>query len=182
VSACAAAGFVVGLIGAGSTNNDWDSLGWLVVSTLLGGVAGVGVCAALTVWLVQRPGPHNGQTVGKQCLSIRVVRAGAGGGAAEIGVAWAVLREILAKGLLVGIASSVVSATLGFVDAEIVGLLIAAAIWYGPAFFDEQHRALHDRLCGTRVVDAPKVPAPPAAATANTPPPAADEGLWPAPS
>ena len=180
MSACAAAGFVVGLIGAGSTNNDWDSLGWLVVSTLLGGMAGAGVWAALTVWLVQRRGPHNGQTVGKQCLAIRVVRAEAGGGAGEIGRGWAILREILAKGLLVGIASSLVSATLGLVDAEIVGLLIAAAIWYGPAFFDEQHRALHDRLCGTRVVDAPKAITPPAAATASTPPPAADEGLWPA--
>ena len=83
----------------------------------------------------------------------------------------AVLREILAKGLLIGITSSVVSGFLGFVDGGSIGFLVAIAVWYGPALVDDEQRALHDRMLDTRVVDAK---APVATAPVST-----DE-LWPA--
>ena len=58
---------------------------------------------------------------------------------------------------------------LGFVDAGLIGLLVAVAVWYGPAFADDQRRALHDRLLNTRVVDA-----------GPTRRAASDDELWPA--
>src|SRR5207253_2554061 len=125
------------------------------------------VWLALTVWLVRRPGPRNGQSIGKQLIGIRVVRADH----REIGVGWALLREFLAKVVLVGFTSSLVSTFTGFLDVGLIGGLVAIAVWYGPALFDEQRRGLHDHMCDTRVVDADQ-PAP-----GTTP--AADDDLWP---
>ncbi len=92
----------------------------------------------------------------------------------EIGVGVALLREIVAKVVLIGITSSVISGLLGFFDAGLIGGLVAVAIWYGPAFADEQRRGLHDRLSGTRVIVADSATAPAA--------PSADDELWPAPA
>lgn len=170
-SAGAAVGFGVGLIGAGSDDSDgWEALGWVLAGTLLGFVAGAAVWVALTVWLVQRPGARNGQTVGKQCFGIRAARVDGD----AIGVGWGLVREIVAKGMLLAFTSSVVSALFGFFDGGLVGALVAVAVWYGPAFADDERRALHDRLCSTRVVVAPRAGDP------ATPPPAGDD-LWPAP-
>lgn len=173
VGACGAAGFGVGLLGAGDSDADgWEALGWVVVGTVLGAMAGFVFWLALTIWLVRRPGSRNGQTLGKQLTGIRVARADR----REIGVGWATLREFVAKGVLVGITSSLLSTLMGFFDIGLIGALAAIAIWYGPAFFDEQRRGLHDRICDTRVIDADQTsqPAPP--------PPPADDDLWPAPA
>ena len=75
-------------------------------------------------------------------------------GGAPLGVGWVVLREILAKGVLIFVTSSLVSGLLGFVDGGSIGILVAVAVWYGPAFVDDERRALHDRMLDTRVVDA----------------------------
>jgi uncharacterized RDD family membrane protein YckC len=172
IGACGVAGFGVGLLGAGGSDADgWEALGWILVGTILGAMAGVAAWLALTIWLVRRPGARNGQTLGKQMIGIRVVRADR----REIGVGWALLRELLAKWVLVGMTSSLISTMMGFFDVGLIGALAAVAIWYGPAFFDEQRRALHDRICDTRVVDAHQIQSAP-------PPPTADEDLWPAPA
>jgi uncharacterized RDD family membrane protein YckC len=170
ICAFTAIGFGVGLAAAGGSSGDdgWEALGWVLLGTGAGLVTGVVVWTVLTVWLVRRPGTHNGQTLGKQTLRIRAVRAG--GGEIEIGIA--LLREILVKGMLIGFTSSLVSTLLGFIDAGVVGALVAVGVWYGPALFDEQRRALHDRMCATRVVLARRRAAPAA-------PLGADE-LWPA--
>jgi uncharacterized RDD family membrane protein YckC len=173
VGICGTAGFVVGLAigGANSSSDDdgWEELGWILFGSLLGLALGVLLWLVVTVWLVRRPGQHNGQTIGKQLLGIRVMR----GDGREINAGWAFMREILAKALLVAITSSVISGLLGFIDGGAIGALVAIAVWYGPAFFDDEHRGLHDRLCDTRVVLAARQPAPPV-------PAAADEDLWPA--
>jgi len=172
MAAGGAAGFGVGVIGAGGTDADgWDALGWVLAGTVLGAMAGFAIWVVLTVWLARRPGARNGQTAGKQMVGIRVVRAGGG----EIDVGWALLREVLAKFVLVGMTSSLVSGLLGFFDGGLLGILIAGAIWYGPAFADEQRRALHDRLCNTHVVDAAQQPRALDPASA-----APDHDLWPA--
>ena len=171
IAACGGAGFGVGLIGAGGADAEgWETLGWILLGTLLGAMAGVALWLALTVWLVRRPGARNGQSLGKQLVGIRVVRADR----REIGIGWALLREFVAKLILVGITSSIVSTFLGFFDLGVIGGIVAIAVWYGPALFDEQRRGLHDHMCDTRVVDAHQ-PAP-------APPPAADDDLWPAPA
>ncbi len=169
-----AIGFGVGLIGADvtgdadSSEEGWEVLGWLLIGTFVGVVVGIVVAVVLAVWLVRRPGTHNGQTLGKQILGIREVRAGGG----EIGLGLAVLRELAAKWILIWVVASMISAVLGFVDVGLIGLLVGAAIWYVPAFFDDERRALHDRLCGTRVVVAAAQPDPPAVSS--------NDDLWPA--
>ncbi len=104
----------------------------------------------LTVWLVRRPGHRNGQTLGKQIVGIRVVRQDR----TEVGVGVGLLREIVCKWLLIWVVSGLVSGLLGFFDGGSIGFLVAFAIWYVPAFVDDQRRALHDRMCSTRVVAA----------------------------
>jgi uncharacterized RDD family membrane protein YckC len=90
--ACGAGGFGVGLLGAGGSDSDgWETLGWILVGTVVGAMAGVAIWLALTVWLVRRPGARNGQSVGKQMIGIRVVRADR----RPIGVGWALLRDDL---------------------------------------------------------------------------------------
>lgn len=169
VGGFSAAGFAIGFAGGGGSDNDdgWEQLGWILLGTVVGFLVGAVCWLVLTVWLVRRPLARNGQTIGKQLVGIRAVRADG----APIGVGWALLREILAKGLLVGITSSFISAFLGFFDGGLIGFVIAIAVWYGPALADDQRRALHDRLLDTRVIDAKH--------RAAAAPPPADE-LWPA--
>jgi uncharacterized RDD family membrane protein YckC len=179
VGICGTVGFLIGLGigGANGTSDDgWEELGWILLGSLVGLAIGMVVWLVLVVGLMRRPGVHNGQTIGKQMLGIRVMRAGGG----DIGAGWAFMREILVKGLLVAITSSAISALLGFADGGAIGALGAIALWYGPAFFDDERRGLHDRLCDTRVVLAARQPAAPAAPAAPATPAAADEDLWPA--
>ncbi len=117
---------------------------------VVGGLLGFAGWIVMTVWLVRRPGACNGQTLGKEAVGIRVVRADH----KPVGVGTALLREVLTKWMLILIAASLISWVLGFFDAGTIGLLVAVAVWYGTAFADDQCRALHDRMCSTRVVAA----------------------------
>jgi uncharacterized RDD family membrane protein YckC len=170
VGAAGVAGFFVGLAAAGdsggSEGEDWEALGWVLLGSLVGLLVGVVGWLALTVWLVQRPGSRNGQTLGKQALGIRAARASR----EPIGVGTALAREILAKGLLIAITSALISGVLGFVDGGSIGVLVAIAVWYGPAFVDDEHRTLHDRMLDTRVIDAKRRASPVAIP--------ADDDLW----
>jgi uncharacterized RDD family membrane protein YckC len=79
----------------------------------------------------------NGQTLGRMATGIRVVRAGG----EPMTFGFAALREIAVKGLLVGIAGNVTFGLAGILDV----------LW---PLWDEQHRALHDMVVNTRVVEA----------------------------
>lgn len=169
VAAAGAVGFGVGLAlanGADSSDDGWETLGWLLVSTFLGLLVGIVLWLVLVVWLVRRPGARNGQTLGKQIVGIRAVCADGAG----IGVGRALVREALAKGVLVGLTSSAISGLLGFLDGGAIGILVALLVSYGPAFADDRRRTLHDRLVDTRVIDAQRGPGAM---------PAGDEPLWP---
>jgi len=149
IGACGAVGLGLGLAaGGGDSRDGWEELGFILLGGLGGLIIGGLLWLVLTVVLVCRSGPHNGQTLGKQTVGIQAVRADGG----EIAIATALLREILAKGLLVAFTSSLISGLLGFFDLGIIGAVAAIGVWYGPAFFDDEHRGLHDRLCSTLVV------------------------------
>jgi uncharacterized RDD family membrane protein YckC len=173
VVACGAAGFVAGIAIAGgseSASDGWDELGWILAGAILGAIVGVLLWLVLVVSLVRRSGPRNGQTFGKQIVGIRAIRADH----QPIAAGQALLREAVAKWLLIAVTSAAVSWVLGYADAGLVGLVAGVIVWYGPAFADVQHRALHDRLLDTRVIDAKR-------GSAAAPVVAADD-LWPAAS
>ena len=173
VGAFCVVGLLAGLAAAAATDSNgeyegWEELGYVLLGTLVGVLAGVVFWVGLSVWLVRRKGRRNGQTLGKQMVGIRIVRADR----AEVEFGLALLREFAAKWLLIWVVSAGISALLGFFDGGSIGFLLAVAIFYGPAFFDDQRRALHDRMCYTRVVVA--APGPPVPVV-----PAGDD-LWPA--
>jgi uncharacterized RDD family membrane protein YckC len=85
--------------------------------------------------LMARDGAGNGQTWGKQMMSIRVVRDTG----QPMGFGWAALREIGVKGVLLGIASSIIPFIPWFLN------------YFWP-LWDDQNRALHDMICSTHVV------------------------------
>jgi len=173
IGAGATTGFVVGLGGAATTDgadsgsDGWEELGWILLGTFVGAIVGVLCAIALAVALAQRHGPRNGQTIGKQIAGIRAVRVDH----REVGFGFALLRELVAKWLPIWIVASLVSSVMGFADGGVVGFAVAVAIWYVPACFDGERRALHDRMCSTRVVRA---------TARSAPAPAAADDLWPA--
>jgi uncharacterized RDD family membrane protein YckC len=77
----------------------------------------------------------NGKTLGRMATGIRVVRANG----QPMTLAWAALREVAVKALLVGIVSSV---TFG------LGYLLDV-LW---PLWDDENRALHDFVVDTRTV------------------------------
>lgn len=79
----------------------------------------------------------NGQTVGRMATGIRVIRVDG----QRMDFAWAALREVVVKGLLFG--------TVGSFFLNIPTLL--DYLW---PLWDEENRALHDMVVGTRVVRA----------------------------
>lgn len=167
VAAFGYAGSVVGFFGANGSASDWrEALDWVAYGALVGFLAGIAAWSALTVWLMRRPGAHNGQTLGKQTLGIRVEHPGGG----AIGGLRALAREVLARGVLVWLTAAALG---GFLVVGMLGFAVACAAWYAPALFDDERRALHDRVAGTRVVAS-------SAVAANAP--ATDVHLWPAPT
>jgi len=89
--------------------------------------------------LLRREGRHNGQTWGKQALSIRVVRDSG----APVDLGTALLREVVAK--------LVILSALRFVP--IVGGF-ASLVWYLWPLWDSSNRAPHDMIARTHVVKA----------------------------
>ncbi len=86
---------------------------------------------------MMRGGEHNGQTPGKQIVGIRVVREGR----EPFGYGYALLRELVVKGLLIGTVGS-------------LSLYIPVLLDYLWPLWDEENRALRDMVASTRVVEA----------------------------
>ncbi len=89
--------------------------------------------------LLRREGRHNGQTWGKQALSIRVVRDSG----APVDLGTGLLREVVAKLLILG--------ALGYVP--IVGGF-AWLVWDLWPLWDKSNRAPHDMIARTHVLKA----------------------------
>jgi uncharacterized RDD family membrane protein YckC len=126
---------IAGAIGAddGSDASVWVWVGSAIVSTLVFALIAM-IYAPATM---ARDGAHNGQTWGKQLVGIRVVRDGG-----EPETFWqAALREVICKGLAVGIASSIIPFIPWFLN------------YFWP-LWDDENRALHDIACSTHVVEA----------------------------
>jgi uncharacterized RDD family membrane protein YckC len=104
----------------------------------------VGVVVGILIFAIIMPlyGPFlmartNGQTLGKMALGIRVARANG----ARVDFWWSVLREVVVKGILLGVAGSLTGGIAYLVD------------WLWP-LFDSEERALHDYLVDSRVINA----------------------------
>src|SRR4051812_9277949 len=108
-----------------------------IVTAIVGFLAYLVAALLYAPFLMARDGRGNGQTWGKQILGIRVVRDGG----EPMGFGFAALREILVKGLLVGIASSIIPFIPWFLDN----------FW---PLWDDENRALHDMVVSTHVVGA----------------------------
>jgi len=106
-----------------------------VVTAIVGFVAYLVAAFCYAPLLMMRDGPHNGQTLGKQALNITVVR----NTGQPMSFGWAALREIVLKGLAVGIASSIIP-------------LIPWLLNYLWPLWDDENRALHDMAAQTHVV------------------------------
>src|SRR6476646_1119404 len=105
-------------------------------------IAGLAYLASALLYaplLLRREGRHNGQTWGKQALSIRVIHDS--GAAVDLGTA--LLREVVVK--------LVILSALGFVP--IVGSF-ASLVWYLWPLWDASNRAPHDMIAHTHVVKA----------------------------
>jgi uncharacterized RDD family membrane protein YckC len=87
--------------------------------------------------LMMRQGQHNGQTWGKQVVGIQAVRDN--GQPFTFGSA--ALREVVLKGLAVGIASSIIPILPWFLN------------FFWP-LWDDENRALHDMAASTHVIKA----------------------------
>jgi len=137
VPAAALAIVVFGSVGAAFSAD--DEFG--VVTLILGLIAYVGVLFAAVILyaplLMRRPGQRNGQTWGKQLAGIRVVRTNG----VPMDFTHSAIREALVKGLGLGFASSIIPFIPYLLDA----------LW---PLWDDEHRAIHDMVVGTRVVDA----------------------------
>ena len=109
----------------------------VILYTILLLVAVIAVNMLYAGLTMRRPGARNGQTLGKQALGIRVVRM-----SGDPQTFWsATLREVAIKTLIFGGAG-------GFLFG------IPTLLDYLWPLWDDQRRALHDMLAGTRVVVA----------------------------
>jgi uncharacterized RDD family membrane protein YckC len=120
------------LIVAGLDDPEW----WETVTAIILYV--VVMAAVLLLYaplLMMRKGEHNGQTLGKQALRITVVRDNG----EELGFGYSALREVVVKGLAVGIASSIIPLVPYLLDN----------LW---PLWDDENRALHDMAVQTHVV------------------------------
>jgi uncharacterized RDD family membrane protein YckC len=114
----------------------------------LGLLAGVVIAILYGAFFMQRDGEHNGQTPGKQWVGIRVVRVHG----EPMGWGWSLLREVVLKGLALGMASTIASG-LTFFLLGIGGIAPYLADYLWP-LWDDQNRAIHDMVAETRVVRA----------------------------
>jgi uncharacterized RDD family membrane protein YckC len=120
------------LIVAGLDDPSW----WEVVGAIVLYVIVMGAVLLLYApLLMMRTGAHNGQTLGKQLIGITVVRDNG----QQMGFGWSAYREVVLKGLAVGIASSIIPFIPWFLDN----------FW---PLWDDQNRALHDMAAQTHVV------------------------------
>jgi uncharacterized RDD family membrane protein YckC len=128
--------FFVVVAGAWGISGDDDfSTGAAIGATILYMLLISAVILLYAPLLMMRQGPHNGQTLGKQMIGITVVRDSG----ESMSFGWAALREVVVKGLLVGIASSIIPFIPWFLDN----------FW---PLWDDENRALHDMVVSTHVV------------------------------
>jgi uncharacterized RDD family membrane protein YckC len=106
-----------------------------IVTAIVGFLAYLVAAICYAPLLMMREGPHNGQTLGKQALGITVVR----NNGQPMNFGWSALREVVLKGLAVGIASSIIP-------------LIPWLLDYLWPLWDDENRALHDFAAQTHVV------------------------------
>lgn len=111
-------------------------IGWgdIIIGSLLATVVFVTLAFLYAPILMART---NGQTLGKMATGLRVARAD--GKPVDFG--WAVLREVVVKGLVFGLLGSFTGGIANVID------------WVWP-FFDREERALHDFLVDSRVIRA----------------------------
>ena len=123
---------IIGVIVAVAVSDDLTG----IVVGLVGTVAYVVVLSAYAPLLMARAGDHNGQTLGKQIVGIRVVHDT--GARVEFGYAF--VREIVVKWLVFG--------TIG-------GFFFIPTVldWLWP-LWDDENRALHDMLVSSHVVES----------------------------
>ena len=111
------------------------------VTLIVGLIAYLGLLlAALILYaplLMRREGANNGQTWGKQLVGIRVVRTNG----VPMDFTSSAIREALVKGLALGAISSIIPFIPYLLDV----------LW---PLWDDEHRAIHDMVVGTRVVEA----------------------------
>ena len=128
---------VFGSVSAASSADDDFGLVTLIVAL----IAYVGALFAAALLyaplLMRREGEKNGQTWGKQVLGIRVIRTNG----VPMDFTHLAIREALVKGLGLAFASSVVPLLPYVLDG----------LW---PLWDDEHRAVHDMVVGTRVVEA----------------------------
>jgi uncharacterized RDD family membrane protein YckC len=130
---------IIALAGGVTATADHKDAGYgiLVGALVVGILAFIAVALLYAPMLMSRDGERNGQTLGKQWLGIRVIRTNG-----QPFTFWpAALREIVLKGLAVGVASSIIPVIPWFLNY----------LW---PLWDEQNRALHDMAADTRVVAA----------------------------
>jgi uncharacterized RDD family membrane protein YckC len=126
------AGAVLGL-----DDDDEVAIGAVIAATLLFILIFAIAALLYAPLLMMRQGQYNGQTWGKQLLGIRVVRDN--GEPFSFGPA--ALREVVLKGLAVGIASSIIPFIPWFLN------------FFWP-LWDDENRALHDMAASTHVIRA----------------------------
>jgi uncharacterized RDD family membrane protein YckC len=107
------------------------------VTAIVGFLAYLVVALFYAPLLMAREGRGNGQTWGKQILGIRVVRDSG----QPFGFGYAALREIVVKGLGVGIASTIIP-------------FIPFLLDYLWPLWDDENRCVHDMVASTHVVSA----------------------------
>lgn len=120
-----------------SGSNDNVATGALVVSLIGWGLLFLAMSLLYAPLLMMRKGKNNGQTWGKQIVGLRAVRDD--GRPYDFGSA--ALREVVLKGLAVGVASSIIPFIPWFLN------------FFWP-LWDDQNRALHDMAASSHVVRA----------------------------
>ena len=129
--------FVVVAGAVGISGDDDASTGAAIAAFILFAILISLVWLLYAPLLMMREGEHNGQTLGKQLVGIRVVRDNG----QRMSFGWAALREVVVKGLAVGIASSIIPLLPWLLDV----------LW---PLWDDQNRALHDMAVQTHVIHA----------------------------
>jgi uncharacterized RDD family membrane protein YckC len=125
---------------------DADAVG--VTLLIVGALAALVIGILYAPFFMQRSGPHNGQSLGKQWVGIRVVRVSG----EPFGWGWGLLREFVLKGIALGVASSIAGGlTFFLLGAGGFGPYLADYLW---PLWDDQNRAVHDMIAETRVVQA----------------------------
>jgi uncharacterized RDD family membrane protein YckC len=127
--------FVVVAGAVGISGDDDVSTGGAIAAIVLYIILISAVWLLYAPLLMMREGAHNGQTLGKQLVGITVVR----NTGQPMGFGWAALREVVIKGLVIGIASSIIPVIPWLLDV----------LW---PLWDDQNRALHDMAVQTHVV------------------------------